>query len=60
MVDGNVSFEHIPQMVAAGADILVAGTSSWFSSSGPLQENVRLTEVAISRGLESRLPPSRK
>jgi len=60
MVDGNVSFEHIPQMVAAGADILVAGTSSWFSGSGPLQENVRLTEAAISRGLESRLRPGRK
>lgn len=29
-VDGNVSWEHIPHMVAAGADILVAGTSSLF------------------------------
>jgi len=29
-VDGNVSFEHAPRMVAQGADILVAGTSSLF------------------------------
>ena len=29
-VDGNVSWENIPAMVAAGADILVAGTSSLF------------------------------
>lgn len=32
-VDGNVSWENIPSMVEAGADILVAGTSSIFSSS---------------------------
>jgi ribulose-phosphate 3-epimerase len=29
-VDGNVSFENAPKMVSAGADILVAGTSSVF------------------------------
>jgi ribulose-phosphate 3-epimerase len=29
-VDGNVSFEHIPAMVAAGATMLVGGTSSIF------------------------------
>lgn len=29
-VDGNVSWENIPRMVTAGADILVAGTSSLF------------------------------
>lgn len=29
-VDGNVSWENIPPMVQAGADILVAGTSSLF------------------------------
>ncbi len=29
-VDGNVSWENIPVMVAAGADVLVAGTSSLF------------------------------
>lgn len=29
-VDGNISWENIPRMVAAGADVLVAGTSSLF------------------------------
>lgn len=29
-VDGNVSWAHIPAMVSAGADVLVAGTSSLF------------------------------
>ena len=29
-VDGNVSFQHIPAMVAAGATMLVGGTSSIF------------------------------
>ncbi len=31
-VDGNVSWENVPSMVKAGADILVAGTSSIFQS----------------------------
>jgi len=54
MVDGNVSFENIPRMVAAGADVLVAGSSSWFSRKGSLAENVRRTEEAIAAGLEKR------
>jgi ribulose-phosphate 3-epimerase len=54
MVDGNVSFEHIPRMVAAGADVLVAGTSSWFHQGGSLQENVNRTKQAIAAGLEMR------
>lgn len=29
-VDGNVSFQHIPEMLAAGASMLVGGTSSIF------------------------------
>ena len=49
-VDGNVSFEHIPNMVAAGADVLVAGTSSWFHRGGSLSENVRKTQEAIAAG----------
>lgn len=54
MVDGNVSFEHIPKMVAAGAEILVAGTSSWFNRGAPLAENVRKTGEAIAAGLQIR------
>ncbi|MFW5788648.1 MAG: ribulose-phosphate 3-epimerase [Spirochaetota bacterium] len=32
-VDGNVSWENIPRMAGAGADVLVAGTSSLFDAS---------------------------
>lgn len=54
MVDGNVSFQNIPRMVAAGADILVAGTSSWFNKERSLSENVKKTQEAIAAGLEMR------
>ena len=54
-VDGNVSFDHIPQMVAAGADILVAGTSSLFSRSGTLDENVKRVNEAVARGYAQRV-----
>ena len=40
-VDGNVSFELIEEMTAAGADILVAGTSSVYHKGGTLAENIR-------------------
>jgi len=56
MVDGNVSFQHIPAMVAAGADILVAGTSSWFNKGGSLRDNVEKTKEAIAAGLKMRNP----
>lgn len=50
-VDGNVSFENIPKMVAAGADILVGGTSSVFHKSGSRAENIQQIHQAISLGL---------
>lgn len=50
-VDGNVSFENIPRMVAAGADILIAGTSSFFHPSASTKMNMRLTKRAIEAGL---------
>lgn len=53
-VDGNVSFENIPAMVAAGGDILVAGTSSIFNSGGNLQENVAKMNDAAIKGLDGR------
>lgn len=53
-VDGNVSFERIPSMVAAGADILVAGTSSLFHPEGTLPENAVRTRQAIAAGLDMR------
>lgn len=56
-VDGNVSFRHIPDMVAAGADILVAGTSSLFAKDGSLSENTAKTRAAIAQGLSRRTTP---
>lgn len=40
-VDGNVSFENAPKMVSAGADILVAGTSSIFHHDVTIAEGVK-------------------
>lgn len=53
-VDGNVSFENIPKMVAAGADILVGGSSSVFHTTGSRAENIQRIHQAISSGLEDR------
>lgn len=50
-VDGNVSFEHIPKMTAAGAEILVTGSSSLFDRDGTLHENVLKTRNAIEQGI---------
>jgi pentose-5-phosphate-3-epimerase len=41
-------------MVAAGADALVAGSSSLFYRDGSLAENTRKTRQAIAAGLEAR------
>ena len=40
-VDGNVSWENIPQMVRSGARVLVAGSSSLFDGKAPLPDNLR-------------------
>jgi len=40
-VDGNVSWENIPRMAAAGADVMVAGTSSLFDGKADLGANIR-------------------
>lgn len=53
-VDGNVSFERIPAMVAAGADILVAGTSSLYYSGGTRADNMLRTKEVIADGLAAR------
>jgi ribulose-phosphate 3-epimerase len=47
MADGNVSFEIAPQMVLAGADILVAGTSSVFKSGMTITEGTDKLRKAI-------------
>ncbi len=46
-VDGNVSFEHIPKMIGAGANVLVAGTSSLYAKGMTLAEaHAELLRVA--------------
>jgi ribulose-phosphate 3-epimerase len=53
-VDGNVSFENIPRMVAAGADILVLGSSSLFHKTGSLRENRERVREGIAAGWRQR------
>ena len=38
-VDGNCSFENVPKMYEAGAEIFVTGTSSIFHKDGSVKEN---------------------
>lgn len=52
-VDGNVSFANVPAMVAAGADVLVCGSSSLFAP-GSLRANAARLQEAIAEGLRMR------
>jgi ribulose-phosphate 3-epimerase len=49
-VDGNVGGPNIPQMVAAGADMLVGGSSGLFSKDCPLDESFRRLAELIAQG----------
>ena len=53
-VDGNVSFENIPDMVAAGAEVLVCGSSSVFKAGTTIEQNVQKTRDVIASGLHMR------
>lgn len=47
-VDGNCSFENVPLMVKAGADVIVAGTSSLFQKGLSLKEGAeKLRDVMV-------------
>jgi ribulose-phosphate 3-epimerase len=48
-VDGNVSWENVPRMVDAGADVLVAGSSSLFEKGSDLRKNIRRLRQMIAR-----------
>lgn len=50
-VDGNVNYENVPKMVAAGADILVAGSSGLFRSDIPLADAIKRLRDCINEGL---------
>ena len=51
-VDGRVSLDTIPKVVAAGADNLVAGSTSLFMAGQTLKENKKLLDASISEGLK--------
>lgn len=53
-VDGNVSFDHISDMVAAGGDILVAGTSSIFHPAQSIKDNIADMHKQIADGIVRR------
>lgn len=59
-VDGRVSFETIPQLTAAGADCLVAGTRCLFSKDGSRKENLSKIRDAIREGLKQRLEQKKR
>ncbi len=50
-VDGRVSLNTIPGLVKAGANILVAGSTSLFIKENSLEENKVIMEKKISEGL---------
>jgi len=50
-LDGNVSFENIPKMVAAGADTLILGSSGLFVKGLSLDDSIKLVNEAIKQGL---------
>ena len=54
LIDGRVSFETIPALVAAGADILTAGTSCLFAAGNSFTGNLVRTQEAIEEGLRRR------
>ncbi|MCS7309299.1 MAG: ribulose-phosphate 3-epimerase [Armatimonadetes bacterium] len=53
-VDGNVSFENIPKMVAIGADWLVLGSSSLYHPDETLWRNHQQVLQAVREGLRQR------
>ena len=48
-VDGNVSWDNVPRMLAAGADVLVAGTSSIYEKKSDLRQNIDRLKSLIAR-----------
>jgi len=53
-VDGNVNFVNVPNMVAAGADILVGGSSGLFRSDMDLEDSIKRLKNCIDEGLQQR------
>lgn len=53
-VDGNVNPENIPKMVAAGADILVGGSSGLFIAGQALAKSITQMRQQVQKGLQFR------
>jgi ribulose-phosphate 3-epimerase len=53
-VDGRIGFSSMAELVACGADILVAGTSCLFSKDAPIADNFDRMRAAIECGLAQR------
>ena len=53
-VDGNVNYNNIPNMVAAGADILVGGSSGLFRNDMDLDDSIKRLRDCIDEGLQKR------
>jgi ribulose-phosphate 3-epimerase len=53
-VDGNVNSSTIPEMVSAGADILVLGSSSLFRKDISIPEAINEIDTAIELGIQGK------
>ena len=53
-VDGNVNSSTIPEMVSAGADILVLGSSSLFRKDISIPEAINEIDAAIDLGIQGK------
>lgn len=53
-VDGRVSLEHMSELIARGADILVSGSTGIFMKKNTLETNYNMVLKAIKKGLELR------
>jgi ribulose-phosphate 3-epimerase len=53
-VDGRISIEGIPDLVEAGADVLVLGSTSLFSGDKDTEKNIRDIKAAVELGEKRR------
>ena len=51
-VDGYVNLNTIPEMVSAGADILVLGSTGLFQKNKSIQESIIEIKESIDKGLK--------
>lgn len=59
-VDGRVSLDSIPELVAAGADNLVLGSTSLYQQGFSFEQNLQRLHQAVSAGLAARAAAGEK